>query len=438
MAGGTFTGYNKTRPGLYMNFVSAAQNRIATGERGTVLLPLELDWGAPDQLITIETEQDFASKLGYNMTDERVFPVKEAKKRALTVLVSRLNGDGVKASGSWGEGSTATAKHPGIRGNAIRVSVGPNIVDETSKDVRTYVDAALVDEQTISSPSDIKPNDWADFAFTALPADTAGTQLEGGTNSTVTNQSYVEFLATAEKEFFDVVGFPVNDDAAKEMFVSFIKRMRDQEGKRIVGVVPRYSADHEGIINVANAVEIDGRQLTPLEAVYWVAGASAGAQITDSNTYAVYDGATDAVPRMINSEIVAALKSGEFIFVNDGDRIKVEQDINSLVNPREKQNDRFKKNRVIRVLDAISNDFRREFSTNYIGKVDNNGDGQTNLKAGMVGYMKVFQGEGAIQNFVPDDVFIDPVNSVGDQVVAGIAVQPVDSMEKIYITVEVI
>lgn len=88
---------------------------------------------------------------------------------------------------------------------------------------------------------------------------------------------------------------------------------------------------------------LDGSTLSALDAVAWVAGATAGASIIQSNTYSAYEGAVDANPRLKNSQVIEALKKGQFVFVHDGVKVKVEQDINSLVSYSQTRNGRFSK-----------------------------------------------------------------------------------------------
>jgi hypothetical protein len=443
VAGGTFTpGVEKVRPGLYMNFQAKALARIQSGERGTVAIQLALNWGKPRTFLAINEEADTMKLLGYDYNSPEMLYVREAKKNAKTVLVYRLNGVGagaVKATATWGTDNTATAKFEGTRGNDITIVSTPDVVDATKKLVQTMVDGRVVDEQTGVNMSDLKENDWVTWGGSGAIATTAGTKLTGGANGTVTNADHTDYLSATETQFIDTIAFMSNDPTLKTSFATFIKRMRDEEGKGIQGVAADLSADFEGIINVGNGVILnDGTALDALGAVAWVAGATAGASYTQSNTYKVYEGAVDANPRLKNSEIIAALKAGKFVFVHDGEKVKVEQDINSLVTYSQTKNQRFSKNRVIRVLDAIKNDLTKATNDSYIGKVDNNKDGQALLKDAWTIYFNELQDAGAIQNFDPKtDIFIDPKKSVGDQVFGTVGVQPVDSMEKFYFTVEV-
>ena len=72
-----------------------------------------------------------------------------------------------------------------------------------------------------------------------------------------------------------------------------------------------------------------------------------------------------------------------------------------------------------------------------MGKVDNNGTGRGIFKSDLVAYGKEMQRINAIQEFAgADDVTVAQGNDL-DSVVVEWAVKPVDSMEKLYMTVNV-
>lgn len=441
MAGGTFNeAVGKTRAGLYINFKAAALARIQSGSRGTVTIPLVLNWGNPKTFLSIEEEADAFDKLGYDINEDEMLMIRETKKKAKTALVYRLN-VGVKAQVSWGVNPvTAIAKFGGTRGNDIKVIAETNVLDNAKMDVKTLVDNREQNVQTVATIEDLVANEWiGDWQGVGAIEATVGTNLTGGTNGVVINQDHTDFLSATETQKFDVIAYPVNDPTLQSSFVTFIKRMRDDEGKKIQGVVPGYAGDHEGIINVKNGVELeDDTKLDNVQTVAWVAGASAGASVSESNTYATYEGATDANPRLKHGEIVEALKKGEFVFIHDGESVKVEQDINSLVTFGQDKNKRFTKNRVIRVLDAINNDLMREFNKSFVGKVDNEEDGQSLLKDAVIQYFYDLQDAKALKNVNPDEDFvINSEKSIGEEVWADVGAQPVDSMEKFFFAVRV-
>ncbi|MNT83127.1 Phage tail sheath protein [compost metagenome] len=92
---------------------------------------------------------------------------------------------------------------------------------------------------------------------------------------------------------------------------------------------------------------------------------------------------------------------------------------------------------MIRVLDGLANDLKRTFEKFYLGKVDNNADGRNLLRSEAISYFTTLQNLGAIQNFDSQtDLFI-VAGSESDSVYAEVHIQPVDSVEKFYMKVQV-
>lgn len=432
MAGGAFTTQNKVRPGVYINFESEPTPLGAVGDRGIATIPLVLSWGAEKKVTTVEAGEDITEKLGYAITETGVLLVKECLKRAKTLYVYRVN-TGVKATATEIP-LTATAKYSGVRGNDIQVVVQLNIDDNSYFDVTTLVDGKEVESQTVQLVESLVNNAWVDFSGTGTPVVTSGLPLVGGTDGTPTNQDYTDYLTEIEKHEFNTMAYPGTDATLKGVFVSFVQRLRDNEGKKIQCVLENYTtADYEGIISVKNGVMLaDETTLTAAQATAWVAGATAGAQVNESLTYKRYDGAIDANPRYTNTEIINGLKAGEFLFTHSNGTAYVEQDINSLVSFTPTKGKEFAKNRVLRVIDAINNDLVRIFSDYYIGKVDNNADGRSLLKAEYIKYLETLQGIGAITNFdSQQDITVTQGNTI-ESVYIETYIQPVDSIEKIY------
>ena len=139
--------------------------------------------------------------------------------------------------------------------------------------------------------------------------------------------------------------------------------------------------------------------------------------------------------KYLNSEIIELLQKGEFLFVERGDKVVVEQDINSFTGYTPNKGKAFSKNRVTRVTDGLQNDIKKIFEDYYIGKADNNADGRNMLRAEIVHYLETLQGINAVQNFsADDDIEVLPGEAI-DAVVVNLHIQPVDSMEKLYMSV---
>lgn len=235
---------------------------------------------------------------------------------------------------------------------------------------------------------------------------------------------------------FNVLCYPYTDTEGKTAIVTWIKAMREDEGIKCQAVLASHVADHEAVINVVQGIILsDGTELTDAQVTAWVAGATAGAGVTTSNTGMVYSGAIDVSPRMTRTEMEAAVQAGKFIFkVDSAQNVSVVYDINSLTTTTEDRGKIFKKNRVIRTIDNIANDITSIFESSFIGKINNNEDGRSLLKGALVDYFATLQNMAAIQNFETDDVTV-VAGDDSDAVVVECNIQPVDSVEKIYITV---
>lgn len=437
MTGGTWTNQNKVRPGVYINFESEGQPVGAIGERGIVTMALPLSWGKSKSVITIESGEDIFNQLGYSIVSEQALLIREALKRAKTLHLYRLN-EGSKATATAG-GLTVTALYGGLRGNDLFVSVHKGIDDPTKFEVKTFVNSNEVDSQTISNASELKSNEWVSFNAEGELSETAGIPLSGGTDGTITNQDHIDYLAEIEKYPFNTMALVSEDTTLKELYATFIKRMREVEGNMAQVVMSNFpGADNEGVISVKNGVVLeDGTLLTSAQATAWTAGAEAAAEINESLTYTAYDGAIDVNPRYTNSEITKALQNGEFVFTYSNGTVIVEQDINTFTSFTPKKAKHWSKNRVIRVLDSINNDFHDIFSRYYIGKISNNEDGRNLFKNECINYLNKLQSIEAIQNFDSQtDIIVSKGNEI-DAVYTELYVQPVDSLEKFYFKVYV-
>ena len=304
MAGGTWTTPNKVRPGVYTQISSQEQPIGRVGERGTAALGLSLPWGEPNKILTIKPGTNLVEVLGYDITSPQLLAVKEVLKRAGTLLLYRLN-SGTQAAGSVA-GLKVNALYGGERGNDLQIVV-ENAVDDPGKFVvSTLLSGKAVDKQLVASAAELEANLYVTFApDTGDLAATAGFALTGGVNGTVTNQEHVDFLAALEVQDFQTVGLLSADPTLETLYTAFVKRLREQEGKKVQAVLSDYSAaDYEGVISVKNGVVLtNGTVVDKVKAVAWVTGATAAAAVNESLTYAAYDEAVDtdvrrATPRL--------------------------------------------------------------------------------------------------------------------------------------------
>ena len=237
---------------------------------------------------------------------------------------------------------------------------------------------------------------------------------------------------------FDTLVYPYDEgkDDIKEAIKNFVIDMRDNEGSKIGAVLANYSANHEAIINVVQSLVLnDDTTLNTTEVATFIAGLSAGANITKSNTGTILEFAKDVVPRLTKTGIEEAIRGGKLVFkVDNSENVSIVYDINSLTSFTKEKGTIFSKNRVVRTLDSIANDIARVFESNYVGKLNNNADGRNILKSGLIEYFKALESLNAIEDFEAKDIEIKDGKSK-DSVIIDLKIKPLDSVEKIYINV---
>jgi hypothetical protein len=462
MPGGTFTSQNKVLPGIYINIKSRPQLIPAPGINGIVAIPKVLDWGKQGDFARITSIADVFSNFGYDILHEkmrfirRIFRGTTQTSGASEILVFPLATTGGAVATATIGALTVTANYTGVRGNDVSIVITADPDTETDTPdvyavftVDTIVDGTVQDSQTVgvfnsstdytaAAIADLVNNDWVTFMGTGALTPTAGVPLTGGVTGTAATTAYSDFLTALDPEWFNVVIYDGTDFVIKSAFADFVSTRSYGTGRYCQTVVSNYpAADNETCISVKNGKLLnDDRLLTPEEETWWVAGATAGAQDNESLTYKIDPDAVEAVPAYSNTELETAVKEGSFVAFKEFGNVKVITDINTFTSFSPNKGQHFSKNRVIRLLFNVANDFYNIFSTSFIGVVDNDEEGRALFKTQIVGYLNNKQGNRSIQNFVADDVEVLPGENV-DSIVINLWIQPVDAVEKVYMTVTV-
>jgi len=429
LGGGTFLTQNKVLPGAYINFVSVARASVNMSDRGYAAMALELDWGVDGEVFAVELadlQKESLKCFGYDYTSPKLKGLRDLFLNAKTLYAYRLN-SGTKASNSIAE-----AKCSGIRGNDIKIIVSINIDNSEMFDVVTMMDGVEVDQQTVATIGSLADNDFVIFKKSAVLMATAGEPLTGGSNkNAITGLDYQTFLDKIEAFSFNTLGCLSTDETIKGLFVSFTKRMRDDQGVKFQTVIFEKPANYEGVVNLVSKITDEGENEASL--VYYTTGAIAGCAVNKSLVNRTYDGEYTIDANVKQIALEKAIKSGEFIFHKDGDEVCILDDVNSFTDFTLDKNEDFSFNQVIRVLDQIGNDtavlFRR-----YLGKVQNNESGRVSFWNDIVAYNRELQKLGAIQNFTAEDIIVAAGNSKNAVVVTNY-VEPVSAMTKLYMTV---
>jgi hypothetical protein len=450
-AGGKWTVQNKRRPGAYLNFVAVPKAVSVVGDRGVVAIALPMTWGPLDKLIELTGAEllngDSVVKVGYSAFDTaESLPYRLALSGCYKALLFRTDAGGTKATKVLSAGSlTANAKYTGTTGNNLSIAItqdkptaGKYTVDVLFKSAikESFVVAALADFKAIDS-------DWVDFVVADNPTSTTipvptGDALATGTNGTVSAGVYTTFFSLLEHEDWQCLALNSSDTTVMDDVAAYIALLRDNRGRKVQGVVYNYETDTEGCIYCDQGFQTDTDNVTVDLFPLWVASITAGAAVNQSNTARVVENAIKIINPVAEDEIEGKLALGHFLlsYRQDG-AVVVEKDINSLHTFTADKGYAFSKNRVIRCLDGMANTTALTFSKNYAGKITNDSVGRNLFKTELISIMDTLQDIGAIKNFDGSkDISILPGEAV-DAIVVDLTVQPTDSMEKLYMTVEV-
>jgi hypothetical protein len=206
------------------------------------------------------------------------------------------------------------------------------------------------------------------------------------------------------------------------MFVTGGSEADDQDPT--VGNARTTALDDDYIVNLIVGGTVNGVNYSSGEYAAYIAGLIAGTPINRSITY-VQVPLDDVNKRLRNSEIRTALEAGSLVLVNDGEKVKVEQGLTTSG----------AKIRLVRARQAIMTDIAKTARDNYIGRLNNNPDGQAALISAIKAYLEELERNNVL---MAPQVMLDPQNpSVGDAVFLSISYIEVDSMERIFLTINI-
>ena len=304
-----------------------------------------------------------------------------------------------------------------------------------------YLDGSKVEFfEGVTEVSKLSGSEYITFEGETLSA-VAGTTLTGGADpDEAANADIAAFLDAIEGVRWNTMAFPLATPELQTALKTRIKYMRETIGRGVQAVAPDFAGDYEGIINLTNSYSTGDKRLTTAQATAYVAGATASATATQSNTAVPVSGAVEVVNPKTHEEAETAIKAGEYFFsVSDAGEVVSEYDINSLVTLPKGKDKTYRKNRVIRVMDSFAESLQLNFPPN---KFDNNSEGWDIMEGLGAAILKQYGptadgGMGAIKNVdYSADFLVDRELSNGDETFFNVGLEPTDSAEKLYFTVK--
>lgn len=256
--------------------------------------------------------------------------------------------------------------------------------------------------------------------------------------ATPTTIDYDDMRAELDARKFDVFVFDDEADATQRDATKTWCATNRTEGKHFACVFGGTSVEDadpttgdlrsttlndDYVINLINGVVINEVSYDSSAYAPYIAGLIAGTSVNKSITYTVLP-VDDVTKRMTNAQIKTSLTNGSLVLVHDGEKVRIEQGLTTAVG----------KIRKMRAEQAIATDVPRLAADNYIGKVDNNSDGQAALISAVKLYLETLRTNNVLTGEI--NVGLDTqYQSVGDSVYLAIEVTEQDSMERIFLTI---
>lgn len=196
---------------------------------------------------------------------------------------------------------------------------------------------------------------------------------------------------------FNYLAMPEVTEVEATTITTWIKSIRDTEGRKVKAVLPNVAANHEGIINfTTDEIQVGATIYTTAKFCPRIAGLLAGTPLTISATYSVLSEVTD-VPKKTNQELDEAIGNGELVLFKQGGKIKIARGVTSFTQVSEAKGDIFKKIKVVDILDLVYSDIRKTAHETYIGKYSNSYDNKCLLIAAIQGYFEQLEIDGLLE-----------------------------------------
>ncbi len=459
MSGFFNAGETKIRPGVYHRYDNIGNADVVTAREGVGVAVVSGNWGALNTPVHIDGSINVPSIIGYGSGNEVVTEMLAGGVSELIVV--RVGHGGKNATVKLKDSATSgadvielTTLYPTSR--QFTVTVKASLTDETQKELSINEGSKVLEKFGFAiggSEVDSLIAVLADSKYVAAKKLSAGngtianvqqSAFAGGADPDIDTEAYSDAFSAAESETMDMICVDSNDQKVHNLLSAFINRIF-QDGSYPMGCVSEPKSvkletriSHARSMNDEKIIYVLNSWTDSANEVYegYKAAARIGGMICASSSGAslTHDPIKRAVAlneTLTNSEIKKALQSGCFaITTSKAGDVRIEQSINTLVNPSGNQDEGWKKvrrtktrfemmDRIDRVLDPM------------IGAVNNDSDGRAAVVAAaqrvidtMIGEKKLLAG-----TFAEDPDY--PAR--GDSAWFIITVDDIDSIEHMYL-----
>lgn len=463
---GTFTiGETKVRPGEYHRFENAGGISTAGARNGIVAGVIRANWGPLGSVVVCEPSTDIKAIYGNGETEDMITEMfKGGGSKGYFVRCGTggtcgtitLTDDATSAV----DVITITAKYVGNR--AFTASIRDSLINDSKRECIIYDGSAEFEKVTFEK----NPTEGEAAALAAAFAASSNFKAESaakgsgklaavtqkaftaGTNPTVSNDAYSAALNVLEAYPFNVLCVDSEDKAVHALVQTFIDRIYaagsypmavlsekpSTTNTIAVRMTTAASYNDSKIIYVLNGGEdTSGNKKEGYINAARIGGIIAAVPANQSVTHYVISGYAGLAETLTNTQIEAALLSGCIVLTtNSTGQVWIEQGIDTLITPSGDEDEGWKKIRRVKTRFEL---MQRIGDTvdKLVGKINNDTDGRAAVVAAGQSVIDTMIAEKKLAS--GSQISEDESNPAkGDSAWFIIAVDDIDSMEKIYLT----
>lgn len=360
-------GETKIRPGVYRRYENSGSDSGVGAVYGVFAIPVHADFGPLDTVTTFEADQVNELREMYGTTGTVDAALALFDGGATKVNVYRLGSGGTAATLKVGEIATLSTKYP-TAGN-YNITIKEMLGDDTKKELLVYLGTALLEKIDFEKSEDesaalvaavnARSKYLTATAGTGTGAATSmtNTALTGGTAPTVDTESYSKAFEAFEAIKWNMLVLDTCDVAVHALVQAYMDRIYEEGALGVCALGEPTSVDfatrcahakefnNEKIIYLGSGyMDADGNSVDGYYAIAKQAGIIGSLESNVSATHTVVPGAANTLERLKNSQYETAIKSGMLLLSpNDEGQVWFDAGINTLVTPRENQDDGWKK-----------------------------------------------------------------------------------------------
>jgi hypothetical protein len=457
---GTYTiGEKKTRPGVYHRYENTGGLQTAGATNGIGAAVVRASWGPLNKVIEFEPATSVEAVFGTAGTTDLITAMFTGGLVSGFFVRAGHGGKEPSLVINTAEGEAAgTIKGAYVGARAFTATIRDNLAGDAREffiydGTRTFLKVTFAkgDDEVaaLKEALEAATNDFIlvleEGASGAL-ADIAQAAFTGGEDPEVTAQDYSDAFNSLEPYTYNVICIDTTAAAVKATLAAYLARIYEAGSYPMAVIAADTTKDLETrmeeavtyndpkVIFVLNgAVDSAGTVLEDYLVAARIGGEVASTPANQSVTHLVLSGYADLAQPLTNTQVINALKKGCLVLTkNKAGQVHIEQGINTLITPNAEQDDGWKKIRRVKTRFELMQRIDDTLE-NVIGKVNNDTDGRATIVAAGNSVIKTMAAEQKLQKTGGSMAEDDDNPPEGDSAWFVIAVDDIDSIEKVYL-----